>query len=73
MPCRPALLTNIASWICPTTVGVVEPGIVADTWPCALIVTPVEFCGMVRPGLSTLPCAVTMRPCASSSNEPSRV
>ena len=34
--------------------------------------TDVAFCGIVRPGLSTLPCAVTMRPCESSSNEPSR-
>ena len=49
-PCRPALLTNTASSIWPTTVGVVEPVGVADTWPCALMVTPVEFCGIVMPG-----------------------
>ena len=54
-------------------VGVVEPAAITDTWPCALMVKPVEFCGMVIAGCTTLPCAVTMRPCASIWNEPSRV
>ena len=57
----------------PSTVDVVLPGSVTETWPCVLMVRPVAFCGMVMAGCTTLPCGVTMRPCASIWNEPSRV
>ena len=71
--CRPALLMKRVRPIWPTVVGVVDPGSVTETWPCALMVRPDEFCGMVMVGCTGLPCAVTMRPCASIWNEPSRV
>ena len=50
----------------------VAPATLTETWPWLLMVSEVEFCGMVMPGCTTLPCAVTMRPCASIWNEPSR-
>ena len=43
-----------ASW--PSTVGVVEPGSVAETWPCGLIEIDCALVGMVMPGCTTLPC-----------------
>jgi len=64
---------NRVSPIWPTVTGVVEPGSTTVTWPCALMVSPEEFCGMVMVGCTGLPCAVTMRPCASIMNVPSRV
>ena len=57
---------------CPSTVGWVLPATITDTWPWLLMVSEVEFCGMVMPGCTTLPCAVTIRPWASIWNEPSR-
>ena len=59
--------------IWPTVVGVVEPGRVTESWPCALMVMPEAFCGIVIVGCTGLPCALTTRPCASIWNEPSRV
>ena len=59
--------------IWPRTVGVVWPGICADTWPAGLMVIA---CGVVRDGdagLDHVALRVTMRPCASIWNEPSRV
>ena len=70
---RPAWLMKRVRVSWPRMVGVVEPCGSTDTWPCGLIVNPVEFCGMVIAGCTTLPCAVTMRPVASIWNEPSRV
>jgi hypothetical protein len=71
--CNPALLMKRVRPIWPTVVGVVEPGNVTVTCPCALMVRPEEFCGIVMVGCTGLPCAVTTRPCASIWNEPSRV
>ena len=51
----------------------VDPGSVTETWPWALMVMPEEFCGMVIVGCTGLPWALTMRPCVSIWNEPSRV
>ena len=48
--------------IWPTTVGVVEPGVITETWPCWLMVSCDEFCGIVMVGCTGLPCAVTTRP-----------
>ena len=70
---RPALLMKRVRPIWPTRVGVVEPGSITVTWPCALMVICEEFCGIVIVGCTGLPCAVTTRPCASIMNEPSRV
>ena len=50
-----------------------DPGKVAETWPCGLIEIACALVGMLMPGCTTLPCEVTMRPCASIWNEPSRV
>jgi hypothetical protein len=52
---------------------VVVPGSVTETWPCWLMVSPSEFGGMVIVGWTRLPSAVTMRPCESIWNDPSRV
>ena len=57
----------------PRMLDVVLPGSVTDTWPCWLMVSPVEFGGMVMVGCTRLPSAVTMRPWLSIWNEPSRV
>ncbi len=59
--------------IWPTTVGVVEPGVMTETWPCGLMVSCDEFCGIVIVGCTGLPCAVTHAALPSVVNEPSRV
>ena len=61
----------MVSW--PNVVGAVWPCGITETWPCALMVSPLLLAGIVMVGITTLPCAVTMRPCASIWNEPSRV
>src|SRR3954466_5271192 len=73
LACRPALLTKRVSTNCPSTDGELDPGKVAETWPCGLIETACALVGMLTPGCTTLPFDVTMRPCASIWNEPSRV
>ena len=54
-------------------VGVVDPGTVTETWPTELTVMDCALDGMVMPGCTTLPAGVTMRPCESIENDPSRV
>ena len=38
----------IVNW--PRMLDVELPGSVTETWPCWLMVSPVEFCGMVMVG-----------------------
>lgn len=52
---RPALLMKRVRPICPTSVGVVEPGSTTVSWPCALMVICEEFCGIVIVGCTGLP------------------
>ena len=51
-PCAssPASLGKLASWICPSVVGVVALAIVACTCPAPFTVTAVALFGTVMPG-----------------------
>ena len=73
MGSRPAGLMKLAMARLPTVCGCVLPGTVTATAPSALMVTLVALAGMVMPLTTGSPLDVTMRPWASTWNEPSRV